>query len=206
MLGKRYPLFSILGFRIGFDLSLVILAALIVWTLAATALPDVLPGRAPHIYYLLAGLCALGLFASIVFHEMAHALVARRFGIQTHAITLFVFGGVAELEEEPRTPGSEFLIAIAGPISSYLLAGAFYLARQALDAQFSDEAYVLLTYLMLINMMLATFNLIPAFPLDGGRMLRAALWWLKGSPRQGDQHRGDPGHGARRGADGLGPL
>ena len=184
MFGKRYSLFSILGFRVGFDLSLLILAALIVWTLAATALPDVLPGRSMQVYYAIAALCAVGLFASIVFHEMAHALMARRYGIQTHAITLFVFGGVAELEEEPKTPGSEFLIAIAGPISSYLLAGAFYLALRTLDAQLSDEAHILLTYLMLINVMLATFNLIPAFPLDGGRMLRAGLWWLKGSPRQ----------------------
>jgi Zn-dependent protease len=184
MFGKRYPLFSILGIRVGFDLSWLILAALVVWTLAATALPDIIPGRTPQLYYLIAGLAALGLFASIVFHEFAHALTARYFGIRTQAITLFVFGGVAELEEEARTPGSEFLIAVAGPISSYVLAGALYLAFLAFYLVLSPEGSVLLSYLMLINLMLATFNLIPAFPLDGGRMLRALLWWLKGSPHQ----------------------
>lgn len=184
MLGKRYPLFSIFGFRVGFDLSWLVLAAIVIWTLSDSVLPQVLPGRPPTIYYLIAGTAAAGLFASIIFHEMAHALVARWFGIRTNAITLFVFGGVAELEDEPRTPGSEFLIAVAGPISSYILAGALYLLLIGFDAALTEESYTLLSYLMVINLMLATFNLIPAFPLDGGRMLRALLWWLKGSPSQ----------------------
>lgn len=182
MFGKRYPLFTIFGFRVGFDLSWLVLAAIVVWTLAETVLPQVLPGRPVYLFYLIAGAAAAGLFASIIFHEMAHALVARGYGIRTNAITLFVFGGVAELEDEPHTPGAEFMIAVAGPISSYLLAGAFHLARLGFDTALSDESYTLLTYLMVINLMLATFNLIPAFPLDGGRMLRALIWWLRGSP------------------------
>lgn len=182
MLGKRYPLFSIFGFRIGFDLSWLVLAAIVIWTLSDSVLPQVLPNRQAYLYYLIAATAAAGLFASIIFHEMAHALVARWYGIRTNAITLFVFGGVAELEDEPRTPGAEFLIAIAGPISSYVLAGALYLALIGFDAALTEESYTLLTYLMVINLMLATFNLIPAFPLDGGRMLRALIWWLRGSP------------------------
>jgi Zn-dependent protease len=122
-----------------------------------------------------------------VFHELAHALVARYYQIKIAGITLFIFGGVAELEDEPPTAKSEFLVAIAGPISSYVLAGALYLLLEILPFAVPATVFAVLSYLMLINIILATFNLIPAFPLDGGRMLRAGLWWLRGDLRWATQ-------------------
>jgi Zn-dependent protease len=124
------------------------------------------------------------MFASIIFHELAHAIVARHYEIKISGITLFIFGGVAELQDEPPTPKSEFLVAIAGPISSYLLAASFLLFGEILPLGTPQEVFGLILFLMQINVVLATFNLVPAFPLDGGRMLRAAIWWIKGSLRQ----------------------
>lgn len=178
---KSFRLFSILGFRISIDLSWFFLAALIVWSLGSGYFPEVVPGRDALTYYSIAAFAALGMFASIVFHELAHAIVARHYKIRISGITLFIFGGVAELDDEPPTAKSEFLVAIAGPISSYLLAGALFLAAAIIPAAATPEIFALLDYLTLINFVLATFNLIPAFPLDGGRVLRAVLWWIKGS-------------------------
>ncbi len=184
MFTKSYRLFSIFGFRIGIDLSWFFLAALIIWSLGTGFFPDVLPGLAQSAYYIMAACAALGMFASIVYHELAHALVARYYQIKIAGITLFIFGGVAELEDEPPTAKSEFLVAIAGPISSYLLAGALYLLTGILPVTLPEPIFAVLSYLTLINLVLATFNLIPAFPLDGGRMLRAGIWWARGSLRE----------------------
>ncbi|WP_088345541.1 MULTISPECIES: site-2 protease family protein [Rhodomicrobium] len=183
MFTKSFPLFSILGFRISIDLSWFFLAALVIWSLATNYFPEVLPGLTVQDYYLTAVFAAAGMFASIVYHELAHALVARYYDIKIAGITLFIFGGVAELEDEPPTAKSEFLVAIAGPISSVVLAFALWgLAELLLDSA-SIQVLALLGYLSLINMVLAIFNLIPAFPLDGGRMLRAGLWWWQGDLR-----------------------
>ena len=183
MFTKSYRLFSILGFRIGIDLSWFFLAALVVWSLATNYFPEVIPGRSTELYYLVAAIAALGMFASIVYHELAHALVARYYDIKIAGITLFIFGGVAELEDEPPTAKSEFLVAVAGPISSVLLAAVLYGLAVALPDGVPNEVFALLGYLALINMVLAIFNLVPAFPLDGGRMLRAGLWWWQGNLR-----------------------
>jgi Zn-dependent protease len=130
-------------------------------------------------------LCALALFASVVAHEFAHALVARRFGVRTRAITLFLFGGVATLEQEPPTPRAEFTIAIAGPAMSALLAGLAFGAF-ALTAAFAPGALreglgMFFAYVTTANGVLAVFNLLPAYPMDGGRVLRAAVWRARGS-------------------------
>jgi Zn-dependent protease/CBS domain-containing protein len=127
---------------------------------------------------------ALGLFLSIVLHELSHSLVARHYGIPMRGITLFIFGGVAEMSDEPSRPRSEFLMAIAGPAASVAIAGVFF-ALAALDKSFSwpRELAVVVDYLAIINLILAAFNLIPAFPLDGGRVLRSALWHFKGDLR-----------------------
>ncbi|MGF1619702.1 MAG: site-2 protease family protein [Rhodomicrobiaceae bacterium] len=180
MFTNSYRLFSILGFRISVDVSLVFLAALIVWSLGSGVFPDLLPGLSMPAYYAMGAVTAVGMFASIVFHELAHALVASYYRIKIAGITLFIFGGVAELEDEPPTAKSEFLVAVAGPISSYVLAGALYLLLDILPLGLPRAVFVIVSYLMLINLILATFNMIPAFPLDGGRMLRAGLWWLRG--------------------------
>ncbi|HEY7646789.1 MAG TPA: site-2 protease family protein, partial [Hyphomicrobiales bacterium] len=174
-------MFSIFGFRISLDASWIFLAALIVWSLATGYFPDVLPGMSPTVYYAAAIVAALGMFASIIYHELAHALVARYYQIRIAGITLFIFGGVAELADEPPTAKSEFLVAIAGPISSFLLAGLLYIVAVYLPDSTPVEIFAVLSYLTLINIVLAVFNLMPAFPLDGGRMLRAALWWYRDS-------------------------
>ncbi len=187
MFTNSYRLFSILGFRISVDVSLVFLAALIVWSLGSGVFPDLLPGLSMSAYYAMGAVTAVGMFASIVFHELAHALVASYYRIKIVGITLFIFGGVAELEDEPPTAKSEFLVAVAGPISSYVLAGALYLLLEILPFWVPATVFAVLSYLMLINIILATFNMIPAFPLDGGRMLRAGLWWLRGDLRWATQ-------------------
>jgi len=122
---------------------------------------------------------------SLIFHELSHSLVARRFGLPIRGITLFIFGGVAEMEEEPASAKVEFLMAIAGPIASGVLAVGFYgLAIAGMAPGLPASVLGILDYLALVNGLLAAFNLLPAFPLDGGRMLRAALWHFKGDLRE----------------------
>jgi Zn-dependent protease len=127
---------------------------------------------------------ALVLFASVVVHELAHALTARRFGVQTSSIALFLFGGVATLEDEPPTPPADALVALAGPAMSAAIALAAYGAMHAVDAvvplRYADAAASILAYVTFANAVLAAFNLIPAYPMDGGRVLRALLWQLRG--------------------------
>jgi len=183
MFTTSYRLFSILGFRISVDPSLLLLAALLVWSFGSDLFPAAVPGLSAATYYIMGVFAALGLFASIVFHELAHALVARHYRIKIAGITLFIFGGVAELEDEPPTAKSEFFVAIAGPISSYILAGALYVLLGILPGATPSQITAIFSYLMIINIILATFNLVPAFPLDGGRMLRAGLWWVRGDLR-----------------------
>ncbi|MEM6462585.1 MAG: site-2 protease family protein [Pseudomonadota bacterium] len=173
-------LFEIAGFKIRIDPSWLLIAALVVWSLAVAYFPAELPGQSQYDYIALSVVSMLGLFASLILHELAHSLVARRFGLEVGGITLFLFGGVAELEQEPRNPVSEFWIAIAGPAMSFALAFLFYIIAENLDSNSASRPLtVVFSYLGLINLLLAAFNLVPAFPLDGGRVLRAALWHLK---------------------------
>jgi Zn-dependent protease/predicted transcriptional regulator len=181
MFSNSVRLFDIFGFEIRVDASWLVIAALIVWSLSTGYFPAVSPGIDPGTALILAVIAMLGLFGSLILHELAHSLVARRYGLPVGRITLFLFGGVAELEEEPRSAGSEFWIAIAGPIMSFALAGAFGLlaiaaAAASPGAPEGSVVTILLSYLATINLILAVFNLIPAFPLDGGRVLRAILW------------------------------
>lgn len=178
---RAIPLFKLFGFSIKIDLSWIFLAVLVVWSLATGLFPRMLPDAPQQLYLVLGVLGALGLFISIILHELGHAVVARRYGIPISGITLFIFGGVAEMEDEPPNARSELLMAIAGPLMSVvlaLIAFALYLAAQALSGP--PQVVALLEYLGSINAMLALFNMIPAFPLDGGRVLRACLWaWKK---------------------------
>jgi Zn-dependent protease/CBS domain-containing protein len=188
MFGKGFHLFTLLGFRVSIDPSWFLLAVLIVWSLARGYFPTVVEDLAPTTAVWLALLGALGLFASIIFHEFAHALVARRFDMPIAGITLFLFGGVAQLRGEPPSAKAEFLVAIAGPISSYLLAAVLYVLLLPFGAEDRlGPVAAVLAYLMTINVLLATFNLLPAFPLDGGRVLRAAVWGWTGSLRRATQ-------------------
>lgn len=178
MFKNAIQLFEIFGFKLRVDASWLLIAALIVWSLSTSYFPDVMPGLSKAEYIAISTVSMLVMFASLVLHELAHSIVARSFGLSVGGITLFVFGGVAELEQEPRDPRSEFLIAIAGPIMSFFLAAFFFLASQlALTGDTTNVIFASLSYLALINFILAVFNLIPAFPLDGGRVLRAAIWY-----------------------------
>ncbi len=181
MFTKRIPLFSLFGFKVGLDLTWFLLALLIVWTLAVGYFPQVIEGPSQTAYIWMGIAGAIGIFFSIIFHEFAHAMVARRYDMPVSGITLFIFGGVAELKDEPPSPGAEFWVAIAGPISSYFLAAIFYgLALAVGEAVEAGPVAAVIAYLAFINIVLATFNLIPAFPLDGGRVLRAAVWQWTG--------------------------
>jgi Zn-dependent protease/CBS domain-containing protein len=123
---------------------------------------------------------AAGLLMSIIFHEFCHSIIARYYGLPIKGITLFVFGGVAEMGEEPQSPKVEFLMALGGPVSSMVLSGVFYaLAAAGKNAGWPKPTNGVLGYLAWINLILAGFNLVPAFPLDGGRILRSILWALK---------------------------
>jgi Zn-dependent protease/CBS domain-containing protein len=184
MFGKRIPLFKLFGFKVNADASWLILAVLITWSLAKGLFPHYFAGFSNGTYWWMGIAGALGLFMSIVFHEFCHSIVARQFGLSMKGITLFIFGGVAEMESEPKSPKAEFLMAMAGPLSSMFLGAAFYFVHAAGRSMgWPDPVNGVLQYLMVINFILAGFNLLPAFPLDGGRVLRSILWGIKGNLR-----------------------
>ncbi len=185
MFGKSITLFRLFGFRVRVDLSWLVIAVLVTWSLAAGVFPTYYPSLSSSTYWWMGIVGALGLFASVVVHEFAHSLVARRFGLPMRGITLFIFGGVAEMEDEPRQPGAEFFMAVAGPVTSVLL-GLILLGFTAVvpAARWPVTIYGVVSYLGTINLVLAGFNLLPAFPLDGGRLLRAALWKWTGDLRR----------------------
>jgi Zn-dependent protease/CBS domain-containing protein len=184
MSGTRWQLFRLLGIPICVDASWLIILALLTWTLM-NFFREAVPGLPPAAYGLLGAGVALAFFTCIVLHELGHAVVARATGLRVRGITLFLFGGVAELAEEPSAAGAEFLMAIAGPLVSAVLGGGFWLlASLGGAAGWPPEVVIALTYLAWINLTVLVFNLVPAFPLDGGRVLRAAMWGLLGSLRR----------------------
>jgi len=181
MFGKRIALFKLLGFEVRLDLSWFILAVLITWSLAKGFFPYYFKDLPDSTYWWMGVAGTLGLFISIVLHELSYSLVARRYGIPMKGITLFIFGGVAEMVEEPPSPKAEFVMAIVGPLASIGIALLSYIIY-LLGKQYGWSAPVngIFLYLGLINMVLAVFNLLPGYPLDGGRVLRSALWhWKK---------------------------
>ncbi len=184
MLGRTVTLIKLFGFEVKIDFSWLILGLLITWTLAKGFFPTSYQGFAMSTYWLMGIAGALGLLISIVFHELWHSLIARRFGLPMKGITLFVFGGVAEMTDEPPHPRAEFFMAVAGPLSSIFL-GFVLLALGMLGGRSGWPRPVLgvVNYLGFLNLILAGFNLLPAFPLDGGRVLRAVLWGWKDNIR-----------------------
>lgn len=177
MFQRRIAIGKLLGFEIRFDLTWLMLVAFIVWTLSAGFFPAAYAELSTATYVWMGILGAAGLFASIVLHELAHSVVGRHLGMEVHGITLFAFGGAAELGDEPKTPRVEFLMAIAGPAMSVVLAGLFYgLGILLVVLEVPAPIIAVISYLVMINLILAAFNMLPAFPLDGGRVLRAALW------------------------------
>lgn len=167
----------IAGVSVGLNWSVLVVFWLIAWSLAAGQLPAAHPGYAEELYWAAGLLTSAIFFASLLAHEMSHALVARHEGVEVQGITLWLFGGVAKLKGEAMTPSAELKIAAVGPAVSLALAGAFLLAGAGLEASGSSELLVgTMTWLARINAILALFNMVPAFPLDGGRVLRALLW------------------------------
>lgn len=162
------------GVEIGLNWSWLVVFGLILWSLSAVQFPDALPGRSSELYAAM-GITATGLFfASLVLHELGHAIQARREGVQIEGITLWLFGGVAKIAGEFPSAGAEFRMAAAGPLVSLVL-GIVFLADAAVWPG-SGAAPTLLAWLGYVNLALLVFNLVPALPLDGGRMLRSALW------------------------------
>jgi Zn-dependent protease len=172
MFGTRWRLFRLLGISINLDASWLIILALLSWTLV-NLFREAVPGLSVAAYWCMGLAAVLAFFTCIVLHELGHALVARRVGIPIRGITLFLFGGVAEMTDEPSSASSEFLMAVAGPAVSAVLAVIFWLLSGLAEAA---AVVFFLRYLAGINVAVLIFNLVPAFPLDGGRVLRSILW------------------------------
>ncbi|MEA3419026.1 MAG: site-2 protease family protein [Campylobacterota bacterium] len=188
MLKRKMTLFKLLGFTVSVDASWGIILFLVVWSLSEGLFPSYFPELGIQTYWLMGLVGALGLFVSIIIHEFSHSLVARKYGLEIKGITLFIFGGVAEMKDEPSSPKTEFFIAIAGPIASLLLSILFAsLYQVAKITELPVPIIGILGYLSAINMLLAVFNMVPAFPTDGGRILRSLLWWIKGDIRWATQ-------------------
>jgi Zn-dependent protease len=173
---------KIRGIKIKIHYTFIIIFALVTWSLSSYLIPTLIPGLnfAVNLYIAVTG--AAVLFSSVILHELAHSIVAIRYGIKVRQIVLFIFGGVSDIEEEPREFQKEFKIAVVGPLTSFGLAGVFSLFSFIIEnvsangtAITMQAIDVVLYYGALANIMLGAFNLIPAFPLDGGRILRATL-------------------------------
>lgn len=164
---------TIMGIPIRVHFSWLIIFGLITWSLSTFYFPKVAPELPRLSYWMGSILASLLLFASVAFHEISHSIVARRYRLTILSITLFIFGGVASMKGEPPHPKAEFRIAVAGPLSSLILAVGFYLIYSLSSDQIMRALFI---YLSRLNLVLGLFNLIPGFPMDGGRVVRAFLW------------------------------
>jgi Zn-dependent protease/predicted transcriptional regulator len=207
MFGKSIKLFKLLGFQVNIDLSWLILALLVTWSLAMGYFPYRYAYLSQTTYWIMGALGAVGLFLSIVLHELGHSLVSRKQGMPMRGITLFIFGGVAEMNDEPPTARAEFVMAITGPIVSIALAAAFYaIYLFGKQIQWSVSVSGIFYYLWWINGLLALFNMLPAFPLDGGRVLRSFLWRRTGNLRRATYSASRIGSGFGAGLIALGVI
>jgi Zn-dependent protease/CBS domain-containing protein len=177
----RIVLGRIAGIAIDLDYSWFVVFVLVAWSLARSYFPAEFPGWPRSEYWLIGAAAALLFFASVLLHELGHSAAARAFGVPVRRITLFIFGGMAQIGTEPPRAGADFLIALAGPLVSGALAAVCWGLQRAVAAA---PALALFRYLAYINLILGLFNLIPGFPLDGGRVLRAAVWAWTGSLRR----------------------
>lgn len=166
------------GIPLELDLSWFLILVLLTWTLATSYFPNEFSDWTQLVYWGLGAITTVMLFGSVVLHELGHSVIAQRYHIAVRRITLFIFGGVAEISSEPPSAAAEFWIAIAGPIVSFALAGTFALIEPLVRSQ--EQIFALAKYLAYINATVAAFNLIPGFPLDGGRVFRAILWGITG--------------------------
>ncbi len=183
MLQNSFRLFTIRGIEVGIHYSWLFIFGLLTWSLSVYVFPyETGVGGLPAAeYWILGAITTLLLFVSVLIHELAHSFVAKARGLNPRSITLFIFGGVSNLSGEAREASTEFLVAIVGPLTSFVLAGLCYVIAAAVNEQRID---LVASYLVYINLVLGLFNLVPGFPLDGGRVLRAILWRTTGSVRR----------------------
>ena len=182
MLRNNVPLGRILGIPIGLDYSWFLVFALLTWLLASSYYPAEFKNWSPALYWLIGAITTIMLFVSVLLHELGHSVVALRYGVPVRSITLFIFGGVAQIGAEPPSATAEFLIAIAGPLVSLALGILFYLLEPVVA--FSEPLLGLAKYLAYINLAIVLFNLIPGYPLDGGRVFRAVVWAITKNMRR----------------------
>ena len=174
---------KIAGIEIDINVSWIVIVVLLTVSLATGWFPQLYPGWSTATYWIIAFLSSLLLFVSVLLHELAHSLVARRRGLPVKSITLFIFGGVSNIEREPQTPGIEFQMAFVGPLTSLAIGVVCYLLQLPLRGSNSPLEGILF-YLAVTNVLLGLFNLIPGLPLDGGRVLHSIVWKLTGNLRQ----------------------
>lgn len=174
---NAWRLGKVRGIEIHIDASWLIIFVLVTWTLAGNYFPEQNPNAPLLLNWVLAIIASLLFFASVLAHELSHSLVAINQGEKVHNITLFIFGGVAQIGDEPDKPLKEFLIAFVGPLTSIAI-GILSYATWLLLKESSLPFASIFHYLGFINIALACFNLIPGFPLDGGRILRAIIWGI----------------------------
>jgi Zn-dependent protease/CBS domain-containing protein len=181
-MGGSISLGRIRGIKVELNISVLVIVAIVVAGLTFGRFPEVYPGKSLGAYLAAGVASAVLLLASLLAHELSHALVARRNGIEVGGITLWLLGGVAQLRGEPRSPGADLFIAIIGPLASLVTGAVCGITAITIAATTGTGLTVgVFSYLAWINLILAVFNLIPAAPLDGGRVLRAALWWHSGN-------------------------
>ena len=180
---SSFKLGRIGGIEIGIHYTWLFAFALVSWSLAAGFFPSNFPGWATSTYWIVGVITALALFASVLVHELSHSFVALARGRGVHSITLFIFGGVSNLTSEAENPKDEFLISVVGPLTSFAIAAACWVLLQVLPLG-GSPLEAILDYLAAINVMLGVFNLVPGFPLDGGRVLRSLIWAATGSLRR----------------------
>jgi Zn-dependent protease/CBS domain-containing protein len=186
MLEGGIPLVRIFGIHIKLHYSWFIVFALITWALAVSYFPSEYPNWASATYWGIGLATSLLFFLSVLIHELAHSVIAQGAGIPIKSITLFVFGGVSQMTKEPEQPAVEFRMALAGPVTSLIIGGIFWGIWAGVRG-FNEPLAGLAFWLGWINVVLAGFNLIPGFPLDGGRVLRSILWWRRGNVRSATQ-------------------
>jgi len=200
-------IFKVAGIQVAIDYSWLIIFALILWSLASGYFPAEYPGYSIGSYWLVGLVATILFFGSVLAHELCHAAMGNRLGEEVHRITLFIFGGVAELEHEPRSGIDELKIAAVGPLSSLVMAGIFWLIARGVAAAPATALWgSVFSYLAFINLALALFNLLPGFPLDGGRLLRAALWMRWGDLRRATAAAADWGNTIAWGLIAFGAL
>jgi Zn-dependent protease/CBS domain-containing protein len=165
------------GFEVRLDFSWFVVFLLVLWTFAQSVFPARTPGLSVSTYFTMAVVGASLFFASVLLHELAHSAMARARGIEVEGITLFIFGGMARIRSEATNPRDEFLITIVGPVSSALIGALLLVFAEVGDSLGLHRAFIdVAAYLAILNFILAVFNLIPGFPLDGGRLLRSLVW------------------------------